>query len=238
MILTRRNLIRFAGVRFAPWSAVRSFAAADFWNAKEPDSWSADEIAKLRKKSPWPKEVTGERTTTIKNPSRGTDPSISSTNPYPTGHARNPNPMGNPRHGTRMPSSNSSQTVTSYQGTVVWESAKVIRDASHAPLPDGLDGQYVLSVTGIPLAKTSSKNALDAVRQQTMLVVKGKDPLQAAGVQQNRDNGAIYYIGFSKEALAITKDDKEVAFTTHMGKIAFTAKFSPKEMMYRGELAV
>jgi hypothetical protein len=236
MILTRRNLIQFAGVAFAPWSVVRSFAAADFWNAKEPDRWSADEIAKLLKKSPWAKEVTGERTTTTRNPSMSTDPSISSTNPYPA--RRNPNPMGNPRNSTRMPSSNSSKTVTTYKGTVVWESAKVIQDASHTPLPDGLDGEYVLSVTGIPLAKTSSKNALDAVRQQTMLVVKGKDPLQAAGVQQNRDNGAIYYIGFSKEALAITKDDKEVAFTTHMGKIAFTAKFSPKEMMYRGELAV
>ena len=155
MILTRRNLIQFAGVAFAPWSVVRSFAAADFWNSKEPDNWSADEIAKLLKKSPWAKEVTGERTTTTRNPSMNTDPSISVTNPYPT--RRNPNPMGNPRNSTRMPSSNSSKTVTTYKGTVVWESAKVIRDASHTPLPDGLDGPYVLSVTGIPLAKTSSR---------------------------------------------------------------------------------
>ena len=68
MILTRRNLIQLAGVAFAPWSVVPSLPAADFWYAKEPDSWSADEIAKLLKKSPWAKEVTGERTTNYQEP--------------------------------------------------------------------------------------------------------------------------------------------------------------------------
>jgi hypothetical protein len=146
--------------------------------------------------------------------------------------------MGLPGANPRAPKQSPSKTVTTYKGMVVWESAKVIRDAAHTPLPDGFDNQYVLSVTGIPLAKTSSRNALDAVRQNTMLQAKGKDPLEAAGVQQNKGNGAIYYIGFSKEALAITKDDKEVVFTTHMGRIAFTAKFNPKDMLYHGELAV
>jgi hypothetical protein len=203
---------------------VRGYAASDFWNTKDRDSWTPDEIAKLLKKSPWAKEITGERTTTRKV----TDPSISPM-PYPSGR---------PRAIPKPPKTGSTKTVTTYKGTVVWESAQVIRDAARTPLPDGFDGQYVLSIAGIPLTKSSSKTALDRVRQATTLQVKGRDPLEPATVQQNSGNGAIYYIGFSKEALPITKDDKDILFTTHMGKVVFTAKFNPKDMLYHGELAV
>jgi hypothetical protein len=234
MILTRRNAIRLAGVAIAPWSVFRAFAASDFWNTKDPDAWTSDEIAKLLKKSPWAKEVTGERITTQKNTS-SSDPTM--TSPYPRAGARSRNnpmslPGGNPRN-PKPP-----KTTTTYKGTVLWESAKVIRDAAKSPLPDGFEKEYVLSVTGIPLAKGSSRNALDTVRQATFLTVKNHDPLEAGAIQQNRSNGAIYYFGFSREALAIAKDDKEVAFTTAMGKVHFTAKFSPKEMLYHGELSI
>ena len=221
MFLTRRSWMQLAGAGLAPWSVIRGFAA-DFWNSKDPDSWTADEIVKLLKKSPWAKEVTGERTTTKKV----TDPTMAPI-PGPTIRMR-----------PRPPKATTSKTVTEYKGTVIWESARVIRDAAKTPLPDGFDGQYVLSVTGIPLSRSSSQNALDRLRQATFLQVKGKDPLEPATVQQNTGNGAIYYIGFSREALPLTKDDKDLVFTTHMGKIAFTAKFNPKEMLYHGELAV
>jgi hypothetical protein len=238
MILARRHVIQLAGIAFAPWSVIRALAASDFWNTKDPDSWTQDEIAKLLKKSPWAKEVTGERTTAQKN-SPMQDPTMAS--PYPrAGNSRSRNnpmglPGGNPRN-PKPPSSN--KTTTNYKGTVLWESAKVIRDAAKSPLPDGFENQYVLSVVGIPLAKSSSRNALDTVRQTTFLTLKGHDPLEAATIQQNKMNGAIYYFGFSKEALAIGKEDKEVDFTTAMGKVHFNAKFSPKEMLYRGELAI
>ena len=238
MVLTRRSLIQLAGAGFAPWSIIRGFAAADFWNTKDPDSWTQDEIAKLLKKSPWAKEISGERVTTNKNPSMSTDPSMSpgTSYPYPGSRSRN-NPMGMPGS-TRAPKPSSSKTVTEYKGTIVWESAKVIRDAAKTPLPDGFENQYVLSIAGIPLSKGSSRNALDNLRRVSMLHVKGKDPLEAATVQQNKDNGAIYYFGFSKEGLAITKDDKDLGFTTRMGKVAFNAKFNPKDMIYRGELCL
>jgi hypothetical protein len=60
MILTRRSLFQLAGLAIAPWSVIRALAAADFWNTKDPDAWTADDIAKLMKKSPWAREVTGE----------------------------------------------------------------------------------------------------------------------------------------------------------------------------------
>jgi len=234
MILTRRTAIPLAGL--APWTLMRLFGASDFWNTKDRDTWTSDEIAKLLKKSPWAKEVTGERTTTQK--ASTSDPTMTAPYPRQTNPRSRNNPMGLTGGNTRAPKAPSNKTTTKYTGTVLWESAKVIRDAAKSPLPDGFDNQYVLSVTGIPLAKTSSRTALDTVRQVTFLTVKGHDPLEAATVQQNQGNGAIYYMGFSREALAITKDDKEIVFTTAMRNVHFTARFSPKEMLYRGELAI
>ena len=238
MILTRRHLFRLArGAGPASWRVLYGFGGQEFWNAKDPGEWSADEIARLLKKSPWAKEVTGQRTTTDKNAPMPTDPTMGTSIPNPTGRSRNPG-VGSTRNSTRLPKSSPSKTVTTYKGTVVWESAKVIRDAVKWDLPPGFEGQYVLSVTGIPLAKSSSRNAMDGLRQVSMLTGKSHDPLGAATVQQNKDNSAIYYIGFAREGLAIAREDKEIVFTTHMGKVAFTARFSPREMIYRGELAV
>lgn len=145
-----------------------------------------------------------------------------------------------------------SQTMsTPYKGTVLWESARPIRDALKTPLPGELAGQYVLSVNGIPLSKsehandddadgarTASRNALDKLKSLTSLHVAGKDPIDAGVVRQQTGNGAVYLFGFPKEGLAIAKDDKEVVFGTHMGKLVFTARFAPKEMLYHNELAV
>jgi hypothetical protein len=235
MLLSRRSVVQFAGVAITPSSVLQLLAASDFWNTKDRDAWTQDEITKLLKKSPWAKEVTGERAASQQKSTATTAPFPRPTNP----RSRN-NPMGLPGGNTRVPKapSGSGTTATKYQGIVLWESAKVIRDAAKTPLPEGFENQYVLSVTGIPLAKNSSRNALDAVRQVSFLTVKGHDPLEAAAVQQNKGNGAIYYIGFSREAMPIAKEDKEIVFTTAMRQIHFTAKFSPKEMLYKGELAI
>jgi hypothetical protein len=235
--LSRRGLFLLAGASFASWSRLSGFAGKEFWDTKDPAEWNSDDIAKILSKSPWAKATTAESVKSQKNP-----------NSMPGGAASDPN-AGMPRSSRnnggmgRMPGSGSnrqpsSKTVTTYKGTVVWESAAPVRDALKSKLPDGFDGQYVLGVTGVPLTKSDSKNALDRVRQATTLQAKGKPPLEAQGVQEDTTNGTIYLFGFSREALAITKDDKDLVFTTHMGKLAFTAKFNPKDMLYHGELAL
>jgi len=229
MYLTRRNAILLAGAGFAIWNRAYAFGGKEFWDAKDPDSWTSDEIQKLLTKSPWAKAVSAERIKTEKN----TMPSSSIPNTMPRG-SRNPNRMpGGTTH--KEPST---KTVTEYKGTVVWESAAPVRAALKTKLPDGFEGQYVIGMTGVPLSKSESKNALDRVRQVTSLAAKGKPPLEPGTVQEDTSNGAVYLFGFSREALTIAKDDKDVVFTTHLGKLAFTAKFNPKDMLYHGELAV
>jgi hypothetical protein len=69
MILTRRGLIWLA-----PWSLLYGFGDKDFWNSKDPDNWSSEEVSKLLRKSPWAKEIAGQRTTTTRNGPIGTGP--------------------------------------------------------------------------------------------------------------------------------------------------------------------
>jgi hypothetical protein len=202
----------------ASWSRAYGFGK-EFWDSKEPAEWNADEIAKLLTKSPWAKVVSGERV----RARRGTAD------------------MGGPRTripGTGRPKAPSARTVTTYKGTVVWESAAPIRAALKTRLPDGFEGQYVIGVSGVPLVKADSKGALDRLRQLTTLQTKNRQPLEAAGAEVQRENGTVYLFRFAKEGLPISRDEKEVVFTTHMGNTLFTAKFNPKEMLYHGELSV
>jgi hypothetical protein len=218
-ILSRRHWILLAGAGLTSWSNLNGFGGQEFWETKDPAEWNADEIAKLLMKSPWAKAVSAERVKTQKNSG-------------PVG-------MGGPR--TRIPGSSrtpSTRTVTTYQGTVVWESAAPVRAALKTKLPDGFEGQYVLGVSGVPLAKSESKGAMDRLRQVTTLQIKNRLPLEAAGVQVQHENGTVYLFGFSREGLALSGDSKEMVFTTHMGNTLFTAKFNPKDMLYHGELSV
>lgn len=235
MILNRRDILTLLGAGFAGWGRL-SAGTSDFWNRKEPAEWSPEEIDKLMSKSPWAREVHAERSKKIREP--GGVPN----SPFPGGSRSRSGGMGKP------PKNPSSQSITSYTGTVIWESAKPIRDALKTPLPEGFAGQYVLSVSGVPLAKsktqdddgsaTASHGALEKLKAATTLRVKGKDPSQPAAVQQQTGNGAVYLFGFNRDGFPIAKEDKEVVFETHMGKLIFNAKFSPKDMLYHGELAV
>jgi hypothetical protein len=231
-VLTRRNWILLAGAGISSWRGIYGFGGKEFWESKDAAEWNSDEIARLLMKSPWAKSVSAERTKTQKN----TMPSDPMPQTTILGQRRNSTNMGIPR--TRQPGSGSTKTVTTYKGTVVWESAAPVRAALKSKLPDEFEGQYVLGVSGVPLAKSESKNAVDRLRQTTTLEIKNRQPLEAGVAQLQRENGTVYLFGFAKEALAISRDEKEVVFTTHLGSLAFTAKFNPKDMLYHGELSV
>lgn len=226
-ILTRRNWILMAGAGFAPCSNIRGFGK-EFWEAKEPAEWSGDEIARLLMKSPWAKAASAERAR------RRGQPAVPGPRPRSTVG------MGGPR--ARMPggsgSTAPSKIVTTYKATVLWESATPVRAALKTKLPDGFEGQYVVGVSGVPLAKSEGKGAMDRLRQGSTLEIKNRQPLEAAVAQVKRERETVYLFGFAKEGLPLSRDDKEIEFTTHMGNLAFTAKFFPRDMLYHGKLSV
>lgn len=90
----------------------------------------------------------------------------------------------------------------------------------------------VVSASGVP--KLSS-NDLERIKAASFLAPKGKYPSRARVVQWV--DGAVL-LGFSKRAIPLSLDDKEVTFSTTISRLAIKTKFNFREMMYRGTLAI
>ncbi len=154
-------------------------------------------------------------------------------------------------HGNEMP--------LSYTATVRWESAKPIQAALKTPLPEGLAETYVISVSGVPIlasgrqhtddgdtapstvSKGVSDEVLDRIKNLTYLEPKGKSPAQPSIVQKGPIGSSgmpTLLFGFPRDVVPLTEDDREVAFTTQLGRIEIKAKFNLKDMMYHKELAL
>ena len=133
-----------------------------------------------------------------------------------------------------------------FKGVVRWESAKPVLEATKTPLPDAFANHYVIGVSGIPIlsgrnvSRGASDDALDRIKNLTYLEPKGKDKAQPGVVQAGGASGSTRTIlfGFSKEILQLTATDQELTFTSQFGNLPVKAKFTLKEMLYRGQLAL
>jgi hypothetical protein len=151
-----------------------------------------------------------------------------------------------------------SQMPLSYTATVRWESAKPIQAALKTPLPEGLSETYVISVSGVPILESSrhrteegdapstiskglSDDVLERIKNLTYLEPKGKSPAQPSIVRQGSIGSSgtpTILFGFPRDVMPLTADDREVAFTTQLGRIEIKTKFNLKDMMYHKELAL
>ncbi|MES1262428.1 MAG: hypothetical protein ABUS49_11890 [Acidobacteriota bacterium] len=258
--LTRRAAFGLAGrVLLAGGTAACLEAASAFWNKKPAAQWSSEEIAQLTAHSPWAREVNAEfeldsdytthgaqgptigRGGVIGAPGAGTGAPAQ----IELGRDRNDNPRGARR---REPV------------TVRWESAQPILDALGVPLAADLRDRYVLSVSGLPLGimerrKRGAGVELSAdpeentplARQRRMieqlqlsatLQARDREPEQPGIVKAVPRTPGTFLFAFSKELLPLTVKDREVQFTLRTALMSVRAKFEPKEMVYRGQLAL
>jgi hypothetical protein len=238
-LLTRRSVLLVAGAGLA--AATRLYgSASDFWNKKPPEQWSADDIQRLITKSPWAKEVTAQSGQSGRFGGLS-GPRIGGMGGPRIGGMGGPG-MGRGRGG-RGPEGPGSAPAS--KGTIRWESAKPVLEALKTSLPDAFAGHYVISVNGFPLhdrrqRDEEQEDMLERLKAFTTLEPKGKRAAQPGVVQQQQAiaGGASLLFGFSKELLALDRDDKEVTFSTRLGPLALKTKFELKDMVYRGALAL
>ncbi len=214
------------------------------WNKKDPSQWSSDEIERLKTKSPWAKSV---NVALRQSGSGGNGGGVG----YPGGG------MGGGGMGRGRRGGMGGPAPIEYHGVVRWVSAKPIQEALKSPVPEGLANAYVISVSGIPIvtggrqhtddgdsdttgAKGPSQDVLDRIKNLTYLEPKGKSPAQPGTVQQGsaRFETNVLLFGFSHELLQLTSEDKEVSFTTQLGRFEVKTKFNLKDMMYHKKLAL
>jgi hypothetical protein len=265
-MLTRRDFfyLSSAALTLRPLAA----GSPEFWDKKPPAEWSSVEIDRLLTKSPWAKDAVLQYTEQpLSGGNYPNDPNGYPGGGYPNGGGYPGGQRGGlsipgigipgiggiglPRRGGRGTGQPRNGQGTAFQGTVRWESAQPIRDALKSPLPDAFDGHYVIAVTGVPLLDNrssgshgedddtrASDESLDNLKELTSLQVKGKDYVQAGVVKRQVGTGNTFLFGFSRDMLSIHKNDGEIAFATKLAHVTVTARFSPKEMLYHGDLAV
>jgi hypothetical protein len=258
--VTRREALHSAALAWLAASfAVPASAASEFWNKKKASEWSNEEITRLTTHSPWAREVNAEfeldsdyTTNGAEGPTTGPGgvinaPGKGSGAPaqIELGRDRNNSPRGVRR---REPV------------TVRWESAQPVLDAVAVPLPQGFEGRYVISVSGLPIGvmerprrgesapmSADPRENTPAARQRRMveqlqtsatLEARGREPEQPGVVRPVPRTSGTYLFGFSKELLPLTANDREIVFTLRTALMSVRAKFDPKEMVYHGQLAV
>ncbi len=252
IFLSRRGLLLVAGAGLAGWTRLAA-ASGNFWDKKAPSDWNSEEIDKLITKSPWAKEAsaTAPAGQNRQNPNSGGNPQGGG---YPGGYpGRYPGGGGVPGMGyprRRYPGGGGRRTGTTYKGTVRWESAQPVLEARKTKLPEAFANHYVIAVVGFPApgnrqqgggngdgSARAGRKMLDNIKEASSLQAKGKDRVDADIVKQESGSSS-FLIGFSKALMPLTTADKEVDFETRLGRLAIKAKFVPKEMKYRGGLAL
>jgi hypothetical protein len=194
-------------------------AGPPFWDKKPSSQWTPDEINEMITNSPWAKEVTAQYRVAMDD---------SRIQPGAPPVQRPGDPM--PGECGLAPCS----TVMPGKVMVIWESAQPIREVLHPEEPPEFNGRYIISIRGL-----AGDYAAARLRAGSDLKAKGRQPLQP-GVVDRRNNTWLF--GFSRELLPLTKKDRDVQFTVRIGEnlsnTLVRASFDPKEMIYRGELAL
>ena len=235
--LTRRQLIgSVAGA--SCWLSLASLSlasrafggAADFWNKKEPAAWTPEELLFLTTRSPWAKDTRVD----FKAKGQGAAGEQAGTD-----QVRDPTTGG-----FRGGSSGDGRTPGKAPNvTITWESAQPLFDALRYQIPADFANHYVIGVKDLPILvdagpqRESSEQLVDWLKNSATLRVKSRDVVEAGVVTTTR-GGSMVLFGFLKELLPLSVNDREVLFTLDTNQLAIRAKFDPKEMIYRGKLAL
>lgn len=253
----RTTLAALAG--FVPAAQLLRAAGKDFWNTKKPEEWSTKEVEVLLSDSPWAREASMEFNAEgmgggMGGPGGGMG--------GPGGGMGGPGGgMGGPGGGMGGPPG-----MGDMKATVRWESAAPVAAAQKIEPPANAQTHYVISVSGLPAMRGrgpggqggpgggpdgENAQASDDRREQmrermqarlkekTKLTRKDKDPINVDTVERKEEDGeTVYVFSFLREGQAITAGDKEVTFVSALGPMEVKAKFSLKQMIYQGQLAL
>lgn len=258
--LHRRTILKFSiSAAIGSSKSIRAFAKADFWNEKEASGWSDSERERLLSNSPWAKKATpsmgagGDGAPGFGGSPGGGFPGGGGP-PGGGGMGR-----GGPPGGAGDIGGGPGGGVPDFQMTVRWESAEPIRMASKEPVSDDPDS-YLISLSGVggrgrrsggqrdngqqprefgpPGGFAGGDNSPEALAKTAQLEVKGKPPLHPGKVERLDGDQMALLFHFKRAVLPLTPSAKEIVFSVRMGPMDLRVKFSPKEMVYKGQLAV
>src|SRR5579883_696675 len=230
-----------------------SLFAADFWNAKPFTDWNEKDAQKMLENSPWSRPLsiaTGMEGPAAGNNGgkRGGRGAMGETASDSAQSGRmGDNPMGDPGSGVggRNRTGEEVGPIATTTVTVRWQSALPVRqamvklkygnEAGTSPeakkFLEAPQNAYVIALSGSlqPMFRGGDNDAIKKMlMEETTIAVKGKDALKPADIQSGRaGKGLEIYFIFPKSA-EFSLEDKEVEFSTKLGKISVKQKFKLK----------
>ena len=223
-VTSRRTFIGL-GVIACPIS--RLLAQTEFWNTKDPTNYSDDEKHRMVNNSPWAKTTHADAPVGAVRRMDGFK-SVGCLDCAPK-HPKTVMVQASPQR------EDSNGTLAFYgQVTVRWESANPILQVTQTALPNEFRNHYVISVTGMPVGVLS--NASTPLPTAVLSARKGP-PEKAEFVALTSDKRTLLF-GFPERNPVIKASDKALTFRMDLSGIRIQARFDPKEMIYRGQLAL
>jgi hypothetical protein len=215
-VSTRRHWVgNVTGAFFSLIFAGESRGDSGFWNKKDVSAWTSDEVLQLMTRSPW-------AATARVLPKPGRDRGST--------QAQVPE-VGGGRSGGR--GTGPEPVVQVAEVIVIWESGRPLVDTLKSRFPSDFANHYVLGVNDLPAG--SPKRPVVVENMRASLQAKGKGTVDAGAVQKLQN---VVLFGFSKELLPLTAADKDVVFSLETEQYSIRARFDPKEMIYKGMLAL
>jgi hypothetical protein len=227
-------------------------ARKEFWETKDPASWSNEEKQILLWDSPWARQGfariedrkqptpgygnNGRQGVEMPDARPGVPPGGTKSVPFGEPVPPVPKPGGEP---------------VQFRVLARWETARTVRLAGGPEVPE-LTGQfYVIRLRGLPLmpppkAKPGeaappdpNEGMLRAIQAGTRLERAGKAPIPCEHLFAGSGNASTeVLLFFSRVADPITIADKVVTLESRFAVFHLSIKFSLKAMMYKGELTL
>jgi hypothetical protein len=251
MIRSRRQWLQ--ALALGPACIVLRAARKEFWDSKDPASWSAEEKQILLGQSPWAREgfvrlemdksrptpgYTSNGRQGVEMPDVRPGVAPGGVNSVPIGEK--PPPVPNPDRGRPV----------QFRVLARWETAKPVRLAGGPEVPE-LTGQfYVIRLRGLPLmpppkvkpgelAPNPNEGMLQALKEGSRLERNGKPAIACAHLFMGSGDAAnAVLLFFPRGADPIMVSDKLVTLESAFALYHLLVKFPLKDMMFRGELAL
>jgi hypothetical protein len=238
-VFTRRKWL--GGAALCVSSVSLRAAGKEFWNTKDPSAWTAEEKDHLLYQSPWARDGFARME---EKKSSGPGYNADGTRGAPM-----PDPRGGGAPGSNtVPIGQEIPRVPKAGGAPVqfpvlarWETAAPVRLAGGPEVPEMTGQFYVLRLRGLPLMPPPADNTglLAAIKTGSRLGRNGKAALPCAHLFTGSGKASTdVLLFFVRGADPIEEKEKTVTLECRFSVFRVTVKFSLKEMLYRGELAL
>ncbi len=242
----RRRLTRGAALMF---TGAVLLLAADFWEKKGPDAWTTAEVEQILTDSPWAREAdvafVGDTSSPIGGGSRGRGgigfPGQGRRTSGPGGISLPDGGWGSPFANDRL------ESAAFPKGNVLvrWSSALPVRQAlarvgaQHMEeRPDLLEKFYIISLTHVPAGMAQLAATPDRLRAAARLTPKGRASIRAQRIEVRPQPGTPGIDLYFPRSNRLSVEDRNIVFDLVAEEYAVSAKFKPREMLYRGELGL